>query len=68
MKTILINSNEIESCWEKIDACFIKTTSGKVWLCEKMYFNTKISTKNFIKTQEVGKIIELPLLKKGKSE
>lgn len=68
MKTILVNTNEIESCWEKSDVCCVKTTSGKVWLCEKIYFDKKISTKDYIKLQIIGVIIELPLLKKGKSE
>ena len=32
MNTVLISPAEIESCWEKNDACFIKTKSGKVWV------------------------------------
>lgn len=68
MKTILINSKEIEACWEKSDACFIKTTSGKVWICEKQYIKYNISTKDYIKNQNMNTIIELPVLCKGKSE
>lgn len=69
MKTILINSKEIESCWESDDICFVKTTTGKVWLCQKDYPMFSISTFRFIQSK-FGKqtLIELPLATKGKSE
>ena len=34
MENVLISPSDIESCWEKSDACFVKMKSGKVWVCE----------------------------------
>lgn len=78
MDKILINPADIESCWEKNDACFVKTKSGKVWICEKyLYDHTTQSleihifedeevstTLGLIKHLKDEKLIELPLLKK----
>lgn len=33
MNEVIVNTNEIESCWEKDNLCFVKMRSGKVWLC-----------------------------------
>ena len=61
MKNILLNVNEIESCWETIDICFIKMNSGRIWLCTKpMYKIVKGAKKN--------EIIEVTLASKGKCE
>lgn len=69
MKTILINSKEIESCWETDDICCVKTTTGKVWLCQKQYPMYNTSTFKFIKSKfNEQTLIELPLAQKGKSE
>ena len=35
METILISPEDIESCWEKENACFVKMKSGKVWICKR---------------------------------
>ena len=69
MKTILVNAKEIESCWETEDICCVKTTTGKVWLCQKEYLLYGISTFNFIKASFGKKeLIELPLAQKGKGD
>lgn len=69
MRTILINTNEIESCWEKSDACFVKMTSGKIWIVNKyMKLSWKpnfiISTKAYI-LYKLSSVIELPLKTRG---
>lgn len=33
MNELIVNVNEIESCWEKDNICFVKMKSGKAWLC-----------------------------------
>ena len=77
METVLINPAEIESCWEKNDACFIKTKSGKVWVCEQYvdiddftigdYAITghTIPTTEFIINNQDKSIIRLPIRKRG---
>ena len=61
MKKILLNVNEIESCWETQDVCFIKMNSGRLWICtKKMYDIVKSSKKN--------EIIEVILANKGKCD
>lgn len=79
MKNILVSPSDIESCWEKNDACFVKMKSGKVWVCMKyLYFepntldihiiNGKQITKtlDLIKHLKDEKFIELPLqIKRG---
>ena len=68
METILINPQEIESCWESKDVCFVKTKTGRVWLCCKEYPLWGISTKAYILNNSLKQFLELPLAKKGKSE
>jgi len=69
MKSILINSKEIESCWETNDVCFVKTTTGRVWLCQKKYPLYGVSTYQYIKSKfKELTMLELPLAQKGKSE
>ena len=65
MKTILINPAEIECCWEKNDACFIKTKSGKVWVCNKFIYSYNMDTKSFISAFRNEAFIELPLQERG---
>ena len=77
MKTILINPEEIESCWEKNDACFLKTKSGKVWVCEQSIdiddfdigdyaiAGHTVSTTEFIINNQNKSIIRLPIKKRG---
>lgn len=66
MDTILINPAEIESCWEKEDACFVKTKTGKVWICDnKICIDIKndyfIWTIDFILENMNKQMIKLPL-------
>ena len=77
MNTVLISPAEIESCWEKNDACFIKTKSGKVWVCEKYVdiddFEIEdyaigghtIPTTEFIINNQSKSIVRLPIKKRG---
>lgn len=51
METILISPEDIESCWEKENACLVKMKSGKVWICERIYTSTPIPWE----TKKVGK-------------
>ena len=67
MRTVLINTKEIESCWESDDICFVKTNTGKVWLCTKKHSIYNVSTKEFIKNSN-RHFVELTLADKGKSE
>lgn len=57
MDKILINPDNVESCWEQPDACMVKTKTGKVWVCEKEAMT--------ILTNSNGKLVELPLKRKG---
>lgn len=57
MKTILIKPTEIESCWEKNDACFIRMKSSKVWVCEQIAYKQ-------VKEKKDDGLIEIPLLDK----
>lgn len=76
MKEIVVNTNEIESVWEKTDVCFVKMKSGKVWLCELSKDNSiedflrtdvlSLSTKDYI-AHNKG-LIKLPLCTKDKCE
>ena len=77
METILICPADIESCWEKNDACFIKMKSGKVWICCKnidvetgkmddyAVFGYTTSTKDYILENQDKAIISLPKKKRG---
>lgn len=66
MSKILIKTNQLESCWETTDVCFVKMKSGKVWICS-LYTVTKKNlerTYNFIKAAKQNQIIELTLAKR----
>ena len=65
MNTILINPTEIESCWEKNDACFIKTKTGKIWVCEKKIGAINTNTLKYIECNKHQNLIELPLIQRG---
>ena len=65
MKKILVNPADIESCWEKPDACMVKTKTGKVWVCEKKY--EKQPTISIIQNAKNQYFIELPLKKNKRS-
>ena len=58
MEKILINPDNIESCWEQPDACMVKTKTGKVWVCEKEAMKLLATNKK--------KLVELPLKRGGK--
>ncbi len=64
MEKILVNPSDIESCWEKPDACMVKMKTGKVWVCEKEY--NSLPTIQHIQTQLVQTLVELPLKRGGK--
>ena len=77
MESVLISPADIESCWEKNDACFIKMKTGKVWICE-LYIDIETckignyavggytaSTKDFIIENQNKAIIKIPLKKRG---
>lgn len=74
MKKILVRPTEIESCWEKNDACFIKMRSGRVWICQKEVSGIPdvnqtvpiISTLETILKCQNDDLIELPLAEGGK--
>lgn len=53
MKEVYINTNEVESCWEKDNICFVKMKSGKVWLCEPYAIDRIISNKDRIVAVEL---------------
>ena len=76
METILICPADIESCWEKNDACFIKMKSGKVWICCRdidvttatgncVMMGYTTSTKDYILENQDKAIISLPKKKRG---
>lgn len=48
--SILINANEIETCWQNNDVCFIRMKSGKTWVCEK---ETLIDNNNILVFNQV---------------
>lgn len=60
MEKIIVNPADIESCWEKPDACMVKMKTGKVWVCEKEH------TMQTILTNKKEKLVELPLKRGGK--
>lgn len=62
MKTVLLKTAQIESCWETMDACFVKMKSGRVWICSLYRINER--TYNFIKSSRQDQIIEVALAKK----
>jgi hypothetical protein len=66
MKKILLNTKEIESCWEAKDVCFVKMNSGRVWVCNlyNINKNKKERTYNFIKSASNEEIIEIALATK----
>lgn len=72
MKEIIINTQEIESVWEKEDACLVKMNSGKVWVCKKykmIITNYETLVTKFISTMDYlnGKqgLVRLTLLEQG---
>lgn len=73
MKKILIRPQEIESCWEKNDACFVKMKSGKVWICERdifldipdSEFKYHINTLEQIAKSQNDKLVEIYLIDRG---
>lgn len=73
MDKILISPAEIESCWEKNDACFVKTKTGKVWICVRdefiefgdSQFKIHKNTLQYISSHKDDALIELSLLKGG---
>lgn len=60
MEKIIVNPADIESCWEKPDACMVKMKTGKVWVCEKEQTMQKILA------NKKEKLVELPLKRGGK--
>lgn len=70
MNEVIINTNEIESIWEKINICFVKMKSGKVWICEEFINDPHSMTKT--RTKDVllrfSGLISVKLNGKGKSE
>lgn len=70
MNEVIINTNEIESIWEKSNICFVKMKSGKVWICEEFISDphsmTKTRTKDVL--LRVSGLISVKLNGKGKSE
>lgn len=66
MKFVLINTSEIENCWETKDACLITMKSGKTWVCSKnLTFNNKThSTYSFIENTTKNKV-SVPLISGG---
>lgn len=60
MDKIIVNPTDIETCWEKPDACMVKMKTGKVWVCEKS------STMELIMANKQEKLVELPLKRGGK--
>lgn len=75
MEKVLVNPADIESCWEKPDACMVKMKTGKVWVCEKEYKSQptiehiKQGTKCLLHGDEiqiVQTLVELPLKRGGK--
>jgi len=66
MQKILVSPADIESCWEKPDACLVKMKTGKVWVCEK-----KIKKQNTLEVIQKAKnqyLVELPLKRGGKND
>ena len=61
MKNILLNLNEIESCWKTEDVSFVKMNSGRVWICTKPMYD-------IVRNAKKNEIIEVTLATKGKSE
>lgn len=64
MKKVLVSPADIESCWEKPDACMVKMKTGKVWVCEKQH--KKQSTIEVIGSSTNQYLVELPLKRGGK--
>lgn len=70
MKELILNTNEIESVWEKDNLCFVRMNSGKVWLCNQYkdfsvsdMIGYSVKTIDYIK--ENKGLICLPLSVKG---
>lgn len=37
MNEVIVNTQDIESAWEKDNICFVKMRSGKIWLCKQFF-------------------------------
>ena len=77
MNEVIVNTNEIESIWEKDHICFVKMKSGKVWLCQEYkdittFENNLVAGGYSIKTKdyiaEKQGLVCLELVAKGKCE
>lgn len=72
MDKIIVNPADIESCWEKPDACMVKMKTGKVWVCERDVqeksgqFILNTNTIEKIMANKKEKLVELPLKRGGK--
>lgn len=62
MDKILINPADIESCWEKPDACLVKTKTGKVWVCERSAIKMLV---DLMENKTHEKLVVLPLKRGG---
>lgn len=65
MEKILVSPADIESCWEKPDACMVKMKTGKVWVCEKKYKSKP--TIELINNAKAQYFVELPLKRGGRN-
>ena len=72
MDKVIVNPADIESCWEKPDACMVKMKTGKVWVCERDVqeesgqFILNTNTIEKIMANKKEKLVELPLKRGGK--
>lgn len=67
--TVLINTGSIESCWETADACFVKMSSGKLWVLERQFIVSSdtptINTMEYIEVcSKENRIVKLPIKSK----
>lgn len=71
MNEVYVNTEEIESIWEKDDLCFVKMKSGKVWLCPQYTSLKNVETGSVLTELTIEYIqrnkglIWLPLSTKG---
>ena len=64
MQKILIRPAEIESCWQTMDACIIRTRAGKTWVLER-YLPQNYKVYDFIQQHIKDDIVEVPLKEGG---
>ena len=68
-KSILINVNSVENCWEKDDATFVEMKSGKIWICDIYVHDTETSLTTIRAIQQGTGLVRLTLKdKKGKCD